>query len=491
MNLLVRREADQVGQVLDVGTALREAAASLAGDELRALTRQRRQLTAAVTARARAVAAESGQRLTQAVADQVEATLTAAILDEQCGRAVRSGLLVTALAATGVDEVDLGSAVAAPGGARVHRHAPRVAAGAAPRAAGRPRPGRRRQGARHGARGAGGRGGGGWPQPPAGSTRRPRASHDLEARSLQVQGEIDELRRRLAELEEQAEDVDEELEDAEGARSEAEEVVLEARGARDAAAAAIARLEGSGTEPVSRPAALGAVACQRRGVKRRSSRQASRSWSVEAHTPAPSPARKAAPSTGGLEHDRALDRDAQPVGLPLAEQVVGRRGAVHPHHAGRGQGCGQRREHVPDLGRDRLRSRAGPGERALQRVGQLAAGGAPRGGPQQPGDRGWQRGAGAGEHGRPGVVAAPGVARVEAGLAEQRRPAGRRRSPRSAARGRGTTRARSWRSPPSSAPARAARRGGRRTARTARRTSRRWRRSSSRVRPALETSVTW
>ncbi len=245
VNLLVRREADQVGQVLDVGTALREAATSLAGDELRALTRQRRQLTAAVTARARAVAAESGQRLTQAVADQVEATLTAAILDEQCGRAVRSGLLVTALAATGVDEVDLGSAVAAPealGFTATRRESPPA-----------PRPGLRVV-----------------PDPDAdakalATAREELAAaeeelsaatggldeattrvHDLEARSLQVQGEIDELRRRLAGLEEQAEEVDEELEDAEGARSEAEEVVLEARGARDAAAAAIARLEGSG-----------------------------------------------------------------------------------------------------------------------------------------------------------------------------------------------------------------------------------------------------
>ena len=53
VNLLVRREAEQVEQVLGVGAALREAQANMAGDELRALTRQRRQLTAAVTTRAR------------------------------------------------------------------------------------------------------------------------------------------------------------------------------------------------------------------------------------------------------------------------------------------------------------------------------------------------------------------------------------------------------------------------------------------------------
>ena len=114
VNLLVRQESEQVAQVLQVGAALREAQASLAGEELRALTRQRRQLTAAVTTRARALAAENGQKVTPAVSDQVEATLTAAMVDEDCAAAVRSGLLVAALASTGVEAVELGAAVAVP-----------------------------------------------------------------------------------------------------------------------------------------------------------------------------------------------------------------------------------------------------------------------------------------------------------------------------------------------------------------------------------------
>ncbi len=86
VNLLVRHETEQVEQVLAVGAALREAQASMSGDELRALTRQRRQLTAAVTTRARALAREHGQKVTEAVADQVEATLTAAMVDEGAPR---------------------------------------------------------------------------------------------------------------------------------------------------------------------------------------------------------------------------------------------------------------------------------------------------------------------------------------------------------------------------------------------------------------------
>src|SRR3954447_16543252 len=63
VNLLVRRETEQVEQVLTVGEALRQAQASMSGEELRALTRQRRQLTAAVTTQARRTAREAGTKV--------------------------------------------------------------------------------------------------------------------------------------------------------------------------------------------------------------------------------------------------------------------------------------------------------------------------------------------------------------------------------------------------------------------------------------------
>ena len=114
VNLLVRHEAEQVEQLLQVGAALRAAQESMSGDELRQLTRQRRQVTAAVTTQARRLAREHGQKVTEAVAAQVEATLTAAMVDEECGKAVRSGMLLNALESTGVDAVDLDRAVALP-----------------------------------------------------------------------------------------------------------------------------------------------------------------------------------------------------------------------------------------------------------------------------------------------------------------------------------------------------------------------------------------
>lgn len=241
VNLLVRHETEQVDQVLAVGTALREAQAAMSGEELRALTKQRRQLTAAVTTQARAVARGRGLKVTSAVADQVEATLTAAMVDEGCAAAVRSGLLVAPLAVTGVDEVDLADAVAVPE-ALGFRAAARPAAEP-------PRPDLHVV-----------------PDPDADAKARAAAEEllesaqeevdaaqreldevagsvaELEARSLQLQGEIDELRRRLSDLDATAEEVDDELGDAEEARSEAEVVLAEATRGRDAAQAALDKL---------------------------------------------------------------------------------------------------------------------------------------------------------------------------------------------------------------------------------------------------------
>jgi hypothetical protein len=241
VNLLVRREAEQVDQLVTVGEALREAQASMSGDDLRALTKQRRQLTAAVTQQARSLAVDEGVKVTQAVADQVEATLTAAMVDEDCGRAVRSGLLVAALSTTGVDEVELARAVAVPE-ALGFTATPRDAAVPAPpdlhvvpdpdadekaRAAAQ-----ERLDAAEDALG------------------EARSAHDesvaevekLEARSMQVQAQVDELKRRLAELEETAEGIDDELGDAEDAKAEARAALRSATQDRDAAAKALDRL---------------------------------------------------------------------------------------------------------------------------------------------------------------------------------------------------------------------------------------------------------
>lgn len=233
VNLFVRREGEQVEQVIAVGAALREAQEGMDGAELRALTKQRRQLTSAVTQQARTLAKDEGVKVTQAVADQVEATLTAAMVDPACAEAVRSGLLTAALSSTGVDTVDVAGAVAVP----------EALGFAATPTSGEPSappelhvvPGdeteRRREEAETALAAA---------QETVDETESALAEatqsvEELQARSLQLQSEIDELKRKLSELESSAEETDEELEEAEEAQGEAQAAHAAAVKTRDAA----------------------------------------------------------------------------------------------------------------------------------------------------------------------------------------------------------------------------------------------------------------
>lgn len=244
LNLLVRRAGAQVDQVLSVGAALREAQQAMSAGELRALTKQRRQVTAAVTTQARRLAGEEGLRVTEAVAEQVEATLTAAMVDEGCGRAVRSGLLVGALSTTGVEELseaELARSVALPqalGFSATPREAP---VPGPPDLHVVPDPDRAAK-ARAAAE-----------ERLAAADEEHEAAREtydeaagevdrLEARQLQVQAEADELRRRLADLEEQAEGLEEELAEAEEVRDGAAAELRTATAERDAAQAAVDRL---------------------------------------------------------------------------------------------------------------------------------------------------------------------------------------------------------------------------------------------------------
>ena len=239
VNLLVRRDAAQAAQVLDLGAALREAAAGMEGAELRSLTRQRRQLTAAVTTGARSLAAAEGVRVTQAVADQVESTLTAAMLDARCAEAVRSGLLVAALSSTGVDEVDLSAAVATPdalgfSATPVEPGPPDLHVVPDPDSDEKAVAAAREREAETASALA---------EAQQALDAAAAEVAELEARGMQLQGEAEELRRRLTEVEETSDRVEEELADAEEERSEAESSLAAASQAHQQAAAALARLQ--------------------------------------------------------------------------------------------------------------------------------------------------------------------------------------------------------------------------------------------------------
>lgn len=243
VNLLVRLDTEQVDQVLGIGDALREAQAGMDAAQLRELTKQRRQLTAAVTTRARALARERGLRVTESVAEQVEATLTAAMIDTGAAAAVRSGLLVTHLETTGFGEFDVTGAVAVaeaighqatPADKTLHvvpASAEDDTEGLDEAALERAR--ERLAGAEEALSEA------------AHAADAHRADVDrLQARSLQVQAELEELRRRLAELEATAEEVDDELGEAEDALVLAQADVDEATQLRDQARSALQELTG-------------------------------------------------------------------------------------------------------------------------------------------------------------------------------------------------------------------------------------------------------
>jgi hypothetical protein len=226
VNMMMRHQGDQMTQVLDLGASLRQAQADLDADALRELTRQRRQLTTAVTSQGRTLASELGQRITEAVADQVQGTLHAAMIDEDAAAAVRSGMLVTAIAATGVGRADVVDAVAVPAAIGL---TPRPRAKpAAPPIAGRPSlaavpdpepaPDQERL-AREAARAAAQRAVDEAVAAAEEAQQKVRKAQKrvkkVQARTLQAAAELEEARRRVADLEHEIDTLDDEAAAAE------------------------------------------------------------------------------------------------------------------------------------------------------------------------------------------------------------------------------------------------------------------------------------
>jgi hypothetical protein len=112
-NQLARRCAEELGALLELGAELREATATLRGEQLRALTRQRHQVVYALVQQARALGTREGQRVTEDTARRLEQTLTAALADPQAAAQLRAGRLTEALEPSGFGGGD-GAPAAAP-----------------------------------------------------------------------------------------------------------------------------------------------------------------------------------------------------------------------------------------------------------------------------------------------------------------------------------------------------------------------------------------
>jgi hypothetical protein len=111
VNQLVRHRPDEVEAILELGAEARETHGRFDAAELAELGRQRRRLVSALAREAGALADELGSPVRTPVIDEVAQTLQAAMSDAAAADAVRSGRLVRALEAVGV-EVDLSDAVA-------------------------------------------------------------------------------------------------------------------------------------------------------------------------------------------------------------------------------------------------------------------------------------------------------------------------------------------------------------------------------------------
>ena len=225
VNLLARSRAAMLDEVLSLGCPSGRRRPGFRVLSCAHYAKQRRQLVAAVVTEVRTLAADAGVKLTDAVARQVEDTLTAAMVDESAAAAVHSGMLTDALASTGVGSLSLGSVVGVIPG-RLH---------VVP------------------------------PLPPDRSEERERAMKVLEkasallsdaetrlkkaekkrakldARTLQLQAELDEVRRRAAELEHAVEVAAEELDEADETHAAALALRDEAKAAAVDAAKMVAK----------------------------------------------------------------------------------------------------------------------------------------------------------------------------------------------------------------------------------------------------------
>ncbi|MFC0453049.1 hypothetical protein [Rhodococcus jostii] len=101
VNLLARELPDEVGALLALGDALRDAQRHLSGPDLRRLTTQRQQVVRALARKAGELAAERGRTVGEDALRDVGQTLHAALADAETAEQVRHGRVVTAATYSG------------------------------------------------------------------------------------------------------------------------------------------------------------------------------------------------------------------------------------------------------------------------------------------------------------------------------------------------------------------------------------------------------
>jgi hypothetical protein len=100
-NQLARERVDEIRPLLELGAALREATATLSGQQLRELSRQQRQLVYALVQQARRLANAAGRKVSEDTARGLEDTLRAALVDPHAAEALVAGRLTEGMQNSG------------------------------------------------------------------------------------------------------------------------------------------------------------------------------------------------------------------------------------------------------------------------------------------------------------------------------------------------------------------------------------------------------
>jgi hypothetical protein len=142
-NQLSRECQDEVDALLDLGASMRRAQEAGDGHALRDLTRQRRQMVAALVSEAKKLARARNQPLSENSTRELENTLEAAVATADAADALRAGRLNVGLTYSGFGPLDLGASdVTEPSKKKGARTQPSPASKARPRPEGSktPRP---------------------------------------------------------------------------------------------------------------------------------------------------------------------------------------------------------------------------------------------------------------------------------------------------------------------------------------------------------------
>ena len=217
-NQLVRQHADEVRPLLELGSALREATATLSGPQLRELSRQRNDVVRALVRQARRLAADAGQPVSEDVARGLEETLNAALADPGQAELLLQGRLSVQLKHSGYGPADGSSSAAGKPSAAPAKPKKAATGSRQPTAAEQRRAERRDRLERELAEA--------WPAARAAADARSAAEQQAKQAADEAKG----LRRRVEELRSELTVAEEDLAKATAASDQATE-------ARDAAAA--------------------------------------------------------------------------------------------------------------------------------------------------------------------------------------------------------------------------------------------------------------